>query len=359
MANTYSLALAKASSQYAYISDASQTGLDIVGDMTIECWIMLSQLPSTAGSNMVIVSKDNVGVSRSYSLLVQSADDKLLFATFGSASTSTRFTMDEAFVGGDVGVWIHVAAVIDVSTSTITFFKNTVSKAATAVATTATDITSGSADVLVGARLSSGSPELYFDGKIDDLRIWDDIRTSGEISANWISDTLASTTNLQARWKFENDYVDETSNNNDLTAVNTPTFSTSVPYTTFTRSQVDSMGISDILSRTATINQSLVDSVGLTDLLASMIILTGSLVDTVGITDVTSEVLDYSRSIVDSEGLTDLLSTLLMDTSVYDKPVRLDSADNYKGQLHDIASTKVGLVIIQETKPTLELIDDK
>jgi hypothetical protein len=42
--NTHSLDLELSSSQYAYITDANQTGLDITGDFTIEAWIKLNRL---------------------------------------------------------------------------------------------------------------------------------------------------------------------------------------------------------------------------------------------------------------------------------------------------------------------------
>jgi len=57
MANTHSIALAAASSQSLSITDGSQTGLDLSGDFTIEAWIKLTQLPSTAGTEFGIVSK--------------------------------------------------------------------------------------------------------------------------------------------------------------------------------------------------------------------------------------------------------------------------------------------------------------
>ena len=55
MANSHSLDLESSSSQYASITDASQTGLDITGDLTIELWAKFESLPSEY--NYSIVSK--------------------------------------------------------------------------------------------------------------------------------------------------------------------------------------------------------------------------------------------------------------------------------------------------------------
>ena len=51
MWNRYSLDLELSSSQYAYVADNPE--LSITGDITIEAWIKLEQLPSTAGTAFV------------------------------------------------------------------------------------------------------------------------------------------------------------------------------------------------------------------------------------------------------------------------------------------------------------------
>lgn len=189
-------------SQYLEILDANQTGLDLQ-DLTFEADIRLGALPSTAGINMVIMAKDDVGVDRSFALLVQGADDKLLLATFGSGSTSTRATMDEAFVSGDVGSWIHIAAKIDVSASAIVFLKNGTVKAGTHIAATATDIVNSSTPFTVGCRRNSGTPGEFFHGQMDNLRCWATLRSTAEVNDNRSLELTGSETGLMAYWPFE------------------------------------------------------------------------------------------------------------------------------------------------------------
>lgn len=55
MANTYSLVLNSGSSQYAYINDASQTGLDLSGDFTFEAYVN----PESAPGSYTIISKED------------------------------------------------------------------------------------------------------------------------------------------------------------------------------------------------------------------------------------------------------------------------------------------------------------
>lgn len=232
MANTHSLDLELSSSQYAKIADGSQTGLDLSTDFSFEAWIKLEQLPSVAGSIFYIIAKDDGTTNRSYGLFISNSDDKLK-CTFHNGANATNYEMDEAFVSGDVGTWIHVAAVADISGPTVTFYKNGSASAGTANTTNATSITNTAEDFDIGCRDSSGTPGLFFDGKIDEVRVFSDIRTSGEILGAYNRELTAAEiadSKTVGYWKFNNSYLDETGNNNDLTASGSPVFSTDVPF---------------------------------------------------------------------------------------------------------------------------------
>lgn len=191
------------SSQYLSIADASQTGLDLSTDFTFEAWIRLEQLPSTAGATFTILAKDDVGVSRSYFFGIESALNKLKCNFFSDNTTRTDFVMDEAFDAGDLGVWIHVAAVADISASSIIFYKNGVLMAGTTVIASSTTIQNGTAPFTVGGRLSSSSPEAFFDGQLDEVRVWNDIRTGTEIANNYQIELVGNEANLVAYYAFE------------------------------------------------------------------------------------------------------------------------------------------------------------
>jgi len=228
--NTYSADLEASSSQYFSISDASQTGLDLNSDFTIEAWIKIEQLPSSS-DRMAIFTKFNANstTNRSYFLRLQS-DDKL---RIGIADTGgeTEVQTDSAFVvSGDVGNWVHLAACFDISASTATFYKNGLAVAGTTQNSQVTSIRNSGTEVNVGRELN-GSGRWYFDGLIDNIRVWSDIRTQEEIVDNAGALTLADTTNLVGWWKFNNDATDESANGNDLTANNSPVYSTDVPFT--------------------------------------------------------------------------------------------------------------------------------
>jgi hypothetical protein len=72
MANTKSLFLDASNTDYAYLTDGSQTGLDITGSITLEAWIKLESLPAS-GVSYAIVAKDdrNATATRNYQLEIE------------------------------------------------------------------------------------------------------------------------------------------------------------------------------------------------------------------------------------------------------------------------------------------------
>lgn len=228
MANTKSIDLEVSSSQYLSITDASQTGLNITGDMSIEMWVKLE----SDGIIQHFASKDNNGVSRSFGFLYPS-DNKFqfLFIANGGAATIVNSTSANLLT---VGTWAHIAAVVDVSIPSVSFYVDGSSVATTNILTSATDINDSTAPFIIGGRLSSGVADRMFDGLIDEVIIWDDIRTSTEISESYNSGDgkiyAGNEANMQGYWRLEGDLLDETSNDNDLTNNNSATYSTDVPF---------------------------------------------------------------------------------------------------------------------------------
>jgi len=232
-ANTHSIDLELSSSQSLSIADASQTGLDITGNISIAAWIRLEQLPSTAGTSFAIASKDDGGIVRSYLMQINSANDKLEMYCWDAVNNLTRFSMDTAFVGGDVGNWIHIAATVTIASTSAVFYKNGAVSANTTLATAATSIRNTADDFVIGAR--DNSPyDLYFDGMIDEVVITSDVITAGE-AANLYAGYDASTIldNIGGYWKLNNVLTDSSGNGNTLTNNGTATFSTTVPFANY------------------------------------------------------------------------------------------------------------------------------
>lgn len=224
--NTHSLSL-NGSSQYA--SRADTASLSITGDFTIEAWCYLDQKPSTAGHHMAIYSKyDYSAGDREYLCEFRSDTDDLTVYYSSDGANTTKIESNSAVGAGDTGTWVHWAMAVDVSAKTATCYKNGSSVGASYVSGTQTSVRDGASAPTIGAN-DEGRAD-FFDGLIDEVRVWNDIRTSGEISANYNTQLVGDEVGLVGYWRLNNDYTDETSNGNDMSGGGSPTFSTSVPF---------------------------------------------------------------------------------------------------------------------------------
>jgi hypothetical protein len=230
-ANTYSLDLEASNSEYAYITDANQTGLDLSGDFTIEFNVNFESAPTSNVMAALVTKYANSSSNRSYQIgLYNDAGTlKLQAQVYNGAGSQdvVRWTWTPT-----TGVWYHIAVTFDISQATASEFELFLDEASQGngtviVNTNISDIKNSTARFEVGSARDGID---YFDGKIDELRVWSDIRSSTEISDN--SDTQSPAgDNLQGHWRFNGDLLDETGNNNDLTfSSGSPTYSTDVPF---------------------------------------------------------------------------------------------------------------------------------
>lgn len=230
--NSYSMDFELSSLQSLSITDANQTGLDLSTDFTFEAWINLEALPSTPNIQFTIAGKNDAGDGqRTYFFTIQNTD--VLRMGFEANINGTSLTLFESssaiVVSGDVGNWVHLAVAVDISVPSATMYKNGSSVADTEVLINATTIANSTADFDIASLDNPASD--FFDGLIDEVRVWSDIRTAAEIDDNNDCALTGTEDNLVAYWKLDNDILDSTSNNNDLTNNNSAVHSTSVPFT--------------------------------------------------------------------------------------------------------------------------------
>lgn len=224
---THSLDLERSSSQYAY-SGASPTGLNITGDFTIEAWV---RWEAFGAYNQVIFSKGEWGTDAkwSYYFYIDSNDHLAILYSANGTSNYTNPVGTTALTQYE-GQLIHVAAVVDVSAKNAKFYINGKPlDNITHSAGSATSISNNTSICSVGSRKYSGSHQDFLDGKISHVRVWSGLRTDSEIAAYYNRKLIGTETNLHGLWFFDNDYTDETSNGNDLTASGSPVFATEIP----------------------------------------------------------------------------------------------------------------------------------
>lgn len=227
MANTKSLDLELSSSQYAYITDGLQTGLDVTGDMTMEFWVKLETALSGSYTQLRFITKYNFTgnqVGYNFDYIWNSGTPQLRWShsSDGSAGTYAARSINQTI---PAATWTHIAVTYDASAADCEFFVNG-SSIGNGTGTLNTSTFNSNESFRIGAD-SSGN---YLDGLIDDVRVWNDIRTSGEISNNYNKQLVGNEAGLVGYWTFNGNYWDKTSNNNDLVAVNAPVFSTDVPF---------------------------------------------------------------------------------------------------------------------------------
>lgn len=201
------------STQRFSITDGSQTGLDITGDITILAWINVDILPSVAGHTYAIASKDNGATNRSYALDID-ASNQLRFQNSADGTNINLYRTAAQITS--TGTWYHVAVAVDVSAEAATFYVNG-SAVGDSIVTdnNATSIYNGTAEFQIGQ--TGEDANQWFDGMIDDVRVYDYALTAQEISDTYQSELVGNETGLKGYWQFSYDGLDETSNNNDLT----------------------------------------------------------------------------------------------------------------------------------------------
>lgn len=125
------------------------------------------------------------------------------------------------------GVWNRLSVAWTAASSMATFYLNAVALGTSTG--TKTSISNNASLLYVGADKGASTVGDFFNGLQDDIRIWNNVQTAGQILTNLQLQLTGSEGGLQAYYKFNGDYTDGTSNTNTLTNHGT-TFSTNVPF---------------------------------------------------------------------------------------------------------------------------------
>lgn len=138
--------------------------------------------------------------------------------------------------------YIHVATTWKASTSTANFYASG-TPLGTAVRSL-TAIFNSTALLGVGKDFNSGgTARSFYDGLIDDVRVWNDVRTDNEIVSTMLLELAGSEANLAAYYKLNGSATDGTANANDMTLRNSPVYSSDVPFPgATTRQDIDQIG---------------------------------------------------------------------------------------------------------------------
>lgn len=215
-ANTHSIDLERGESDYLWA--ANHASLDITGDISVEAWVKVEDDPD-AGDLMYTITSHNNAADTEYAIwwAVSGAHDDPnvgLTATYWSNYGVTSGTTHTHDLDIEIGVWHHVAMTIDVSVPDIKFYYDGTQTDDSGTAG-ATAIESMSGKTNIGRMTAAGTR--CFDGKIDDVRYWNDVRTQTEIDDNKSKELVGNEAGLVAYWKLNNSGTDDSSNSNTMT----------------------------------------------------------------------------------------------------------------------------------------------
>jgi len=234
---THSLDLEASSSQTASITNAAQTGLGLTTDFSFEAWIKLESLEGR------IVSKTDTDTGSGGYLFGTTSGGELIVQYEDGSANQTQILSTNASLA--TGIWYHVACAVDISGATGSLYVNGRSLNVSTVFSNATSLGTNALDFNIGVGLSNGTLEKYSDGLVKDVRVFSDIRSQAEIVSDAHTENVVDA-NLQGEWNFNNAYTDSSGNGNDLTATNSPVFSTTIPWTAPTQGS-DMQNIADMV----------------------------------------------------------------------------------------------------------------
>lgn len=226
--NSHSLDLELSSSQYAYINDGDSTNLDFTGNGSVECWVKFESLTIDPLDAIVLVGKYGAGAgSAGWQFYVIETDPGYALALIVTAGGSAE--IESVVWAPSLATWYHVAVSWeDVGTSTDVKFYVDGSQQGSTQNSGLDPMSASSYPLAIGCEPDDLGDQLL-DGRIDDVRVWNDVRTQTEFNDNKDVELEGNEAGLVAYWKFNAGYLDETSNDNDLTGVGS-TFSTDVPF---------------------------------------------------------------------------------------------------------------------------------
>ncbi|MFA6315620.1 MAG: LamG domain-containing protein [Candidatus Paceibacterota bacterium] len=164
-----------ANTDYLTLADASATGLEITGSRTVSAWMK----PDATGKFGTIFAHDDG--TNGWIIYQNDTNFQLLIR---GLTTNTLVNTPSTIVGGQ---WYHVVGVYDSTNTKLKIWMNGVKTEVTASGSSA----NSAADFSIGARDKGAAVDLYADGIIDDVAVWDRALTDAEVTNIYAGVSLA------------------------------------------------------------------------------------------------------------------------------------------------------------------------
>ncbi|MDX2245148.1 MAG: LamG-like jellyroll fold domain-containing protein [Bacteroidia bacterium] len=186
---------------------------------SLEAWV---KVEGGAGAyRSVITSRSTSGLTTGY-MIYAAADNNWQFWT-GDNGAGTWDVLNSGVSVSDT--WTHVACTYDGSTQRIYINGVEVASSANSYFANTTMPTR------IGTGATESTPDFYFNGKIDEVRIWSDVRSEAEIQAYMNKELTGSESNLVGYYQMSDGsgttLTDNSADINDGTLYNSPSWKTS------------------------------------------------------------------------------------------------------------------------------------
>lgn len=226
--NTYSLSLSLASSQYAGIDGAAQTGLGITGDLTLIGFMNLSTLPGAGQQRVLAIMKDFGATGRvTYQFFVNNTGGVYSLRLYHQNSSDLNDNVGVAWTPSTATWYL---ACVTVSGSSVNFYVDASQVGATQTLSNTRQHNSNS-DFALGR--SGGAANDYMDGLMDEWGVYGAILSTTQQSNILSGYDQRDVASSSGYWQLNNGYTDLSGNSNTLTGSGSPTFSATVPFATY------------------------------------------------------------------------------------------------------------------------------
>ena len=194
-----------------YIAVQHNESLSIVGDFTIEAWIK----PNDISGEKTILIKGNNGQCGNYGLFIK--DGNLAFVSDGDCNWAVSRGPNSIL---QVGVWQHVAAVSN--GNNVNLYIN--GELTDTLVRNAAAGSINNDELWIGRSIFS-TTNFFFNGLIDEIRIWDNGKTQAEIQSNLNTELSGLESDLLLYYKLDDineecDVSDCSVNENHGTRIN-------------------------------------------------------------------------------------------------------------------------------------------
>ena len=206
-------ALNLSGTQNAQVSDPGSSPFDISGNLSLEAWVY----PTTAcPSDQAVVGKDYA-----YMLYCTSG-----YWGYAFSSNGTSWTGMQTGIPVVANTWAHLAITHGAGVAQAKYYFNGVN-----VETVTTNVPATIALNNTNFRIGTIAGGSFFQGKVDEIRVWNSVRTDSQVAGDMSAYANTSDSNLIAYYDFNDDSgssipnaVSNPAANSTLTTYFSPTF---------------------------------------------------------------------------------------------------------------------------------------